>query len=266
MFLKHALFSLQKTEGPFSKTLQRMNFLFKTQFSYSENGNSYNFLVLVVKNFLVLFCALFPTLFGFFRYFKSPVADEQPFSALSFRFPTYKEFLTTTENFDTSNENDVLGENPSNSDPDFNLDLREDPEKISSNGLNCTNDIKFEDLGIKGDDEFDESMEEAISGGFERKIEVCDEIEYEEKDFIEELQIEIMKAKAKAKAKSGLPSIPEECEYPIKEEDLNPWKKQESFNYRDITKELNRFHKLYTEQMRKYDTLNHQKSYAKGQF
>lgn len=181
--------------------------------------------------------------------------------------------MKTTQNVDsvrsdTSNQNDLLEEHcsiPSSPDPDFNLHPREASEIFSPNGLDCTNDVRIEDDdGFDEFDEFDDPME-AI------KIEDSAEIESEEEDFIKALQIQIMEAKAKAKAnaksKSVLPSIPEESECPItNENDLKPWKKDESFNRRDLTKELHGFHKLNTEKMRKYDTLNRQKTYAKGQF
>lgn len=293
-FQKHALFSLQKTEEPISKTLPRMKFLFEIQFSFSDNENLYNILILLLKAILVVFCALFPLLIGFFKYYKPHAGKESlfeedfhealqenvdsdetdtPFSALSFHFPTYEEFLRTTENvdppiFETSNENDFVEANcsvPSSPVLDFDLHPSENPEKFPRNGLNCTNDIKIEDPSIEDGDDFDEigDSAEAISGSFDPKIEDSDEIESEEEDFLKELKIETMKAKAK----SGLPSIPEESEYPIAmEEDVKPWKREESFDQKDVTKELLKFHKLYTEKMRKYDTLNHQKTYAKGQF
>ncbi|XP_038889169.1 uncharacterized protein LOC120079052 isoform X2 [Benincasa hispida] len=283
-FQKHALFSLHKTEEPISKVISRMKLLSNTQFSFPVNEHLYNILVVLFKALLVLFCALFPLLLGYFRYFKTsnhkqPLFEENcdealqesfnhneietPFSALSFRFPTYEEFLTNRENVDsvrsdTSNESDFLEEHcsiPSNPDPNFSLHPKEVSENVSPNGLDCTNDVRIED--DNGFDEFDDSIEAS-------KIEDSAEIESEDDNFIKALQIQIMKAKADAKAKSVLPSIPEESEYPItNENDLKPWKKEESFNHRDSIKELHIFHKLYIEKMRKYDTLNHQNTYAK---
>lgn len=227
------------------------------------SGNFNDLSVLLLKPLLILFCALFPLLLCFFKYYNqqplfqehvdSDRIEETPFSSLSFKFPTYEDFLrTTTQNVDppvyeTSNENDFDDSSSSTSDTDLDLCPREDPEIFLPNGLRCSNDIRIQD-----DNEFDDPVE-AISGGFDQ-------------DFIEELKNEIKKAKAKAKSESGLPSIPEESEYPIAmEEDSKGGKKgEERSNGKGIRKELHEFHKQYTEKMRKYDTLNHQ--IAKGQF
>lgn len=233
---------------------------------------------------LVLFCALFFVFFS--RYFKiktrgkhhndcnftppgkEPILEEDcsetlqkstdfeeketPFSALSFRFPTFEEFIGTRENVDssisdTSNEN---GSVPSIPDPDFNLHHpREDPENFPQNNLNCTDDFSNEELDIK-----EETPKEN-----DRKIEDSDKFVSEEENLIELLQ------KVKGHG-PGLPPIPEESEYTIPmEEDPKPWRTKENFDFRNFTKELHKCHKIYRERMQKYDTLNHQKLYAKGE-
>ncbi|KAE8648919.1 uncharacterized protein LOC105435713 isoform X1 [Cucumis sativus] len=303
-----------------------MKLLSNTQFYFLNNEDFCNVFVVIFKTLLIFLCGLFPFFLRYFKYFKASdeKQPEDPFSALTFRFPTYEEFLKTKENVD-SNEEDFLEQHcsmPSSSAPDFFLHSREGSENLSPNDLDCTNDVGIEDEYVdsiktnKFENEEDSEVDELIKplqihnmkakanekdfveqhssipsrpapnsflhsrersenlspnyldctkGDFVDSIKTNKfekEEDSEDDDFIKALQIQIMKAKAK----SVLPSIPEETDYSIttNENDLKPWKKkQESFNHRDLTKELHRFHKQYTEKMRKYDILNRQKTYAK---
>uniref|UniRef100_A0A9I9DQ91 Ribosomal protein L34Ae n=1 Tax=Cucumis melo TaxID=3656 RepID=A0A9I9DQ91_CUCME len=309
-----------------------MKLLSNIQFCFLDNEPFFNVFVFILKTLLIFLCGLFPFFLRYFKYFKASdekqplFEDDDPFSVLTFRFPTYEEFLKTKENVD-SNEKDILEQHcsiPSSPASDFILHSREGSENFSPNELDCTNDVGIEDDFFDSieTNKFD-NEEDSEDDGFIKALQIHTmEAKANEKDFLEQhfsipsipapdfflhsregsenlspndsdctndvdsietnkfvneedsedddlikaLQIQIMKAKANAKAKSMLPSIPEETDYSIttNESDLKPWKKkQESFNHRDITKELHKFHKRYTEKMRKYDILNRQKTYAK---
>ncbi|XXG61361.1 hypothetical protein AAC387_Pa04g3041 [Persea americana] len=82
---------------------------------------------------------------------------------------------------------------------------------------------------------------------------------WEHEDLIQQLRTELKKVQA-----IGLPTIYEESESSEAIDDLLPWNIKEKLVQEDPLDELHKFHKSYTERMRKLDILNYQKMHAIG--
>lgn len=83
---------------------------------------------------------------------------------------------------------------------------------------------------------------------------------WEHEDLIQQLRAELKKVQA-----IGLPTIYEESESSEAIDDLIPWNIKEKLVQEDPLEELHKFHKSYTERMRKLDILNYQKMHAIGE-
>ncbi|KAL2519380.1 Protein of unknown function (DUF1666) [Abeliophyllum distichum] len=106
----------------------------------------------------------------------------------------------------------------------------------------------------------DNSQEEASN----RKSWDSDSEDEDECDILLEHQhlVQQMKMELKSSRIRGLPTISEECETPKMVEDLKPLKIDHKFDYKDIMDEIQKFYKIYKEQMRKLDILNYQTLHA----
>lgn len=83
---------------------------------------------------------------------------------------------------------------------------------------------------------------------------------WEHEDLIQQLRMELKKVQA-----IGLPTIYEESESSETIDDLAPWTIEEKLVKKDPLEELHKFHKSYSERMRKLDIMNYQKMHAIGE-
>lgn len=101
-------------------------------------------------------------------------------------------------------------------------------------------------------------LEDANNGEEDDQIKTSDII-MAQRELIRQMKKEIRQLKV-----CGLPTILEELESPIMEEDLKPLKIDKRMGHKDRMQEIHTFYRMYLDKMKKLDILTHQTMYAIG--
>ncbi|XP_068335258.1 uncharacterized protein [Pyrus communis] len=179
--------------------------------------------------------------------------SEKDFGSPSLGFLSAEDFGERDElpNFDMGYESDCFDEE----DEDINEQIRELQELPSSSnpeGFSRKDETPIE----RSENAEKPDVRNSVTNDSEDSNTL--ETLWEHQELLEQLKMELKKVRA-----TGLPTILEESESPNMD-DLKPWKIDEKAHQGDRMGELQKFHRIYRERMRKFDILNYQKLYAIG--